>query len=328
MMRFIARYGLLALPLGVLLWLSPAQAQEVLAWHGRAEGSRASLSYGILNTDYGPLSFSCTEGGDGLTFTYMHEPVDAHDGVEVEVWLQAGGIKMPIRTFGWRLELDDVFVLKGKTELDDRLIDILTSRGKLLVFVEDGSEEFPLEGAREAAAHLIEACRGQKVDAAAAEVKMCEISAWFNGPGPENLAIRAAPEPDAEIVATLPPPRQIEEFVFRTEMEISGFRRGWFRVNQAFILDYLFDEPTEIVFEGEGWVVGNHLGLLLNHQHLYEKPSFDAKTVADLAGPDSFTVDRLHACAGYWVEVEGHIFGKHHRGWTSGTCSNQVTTCP
>src|SRR5690606_36946825 len=79
---------------------------------------------------------------------------------------------------------------------------------------------------------------------------------------------------------------------------------------------------------------GDHLGLLINHRYLYEKPSSDAMVVADLskiderAGPDSFAVQRLHACAGSWLEVEGHLFSRHHRGWTRGTCSNQVATCP
>src|SRR5690606_42026263 len=83
---------------------------------------------------------TCSREGDGLTFTYIHEPIEAYDGVEVEVLLQAGDIEVPIRTFGWRLALDDTFVLEGKAELDDRLIDLrseehtseLQSREKLV----------------------------------------------------------------------------------------------------------------------------------------------------------------------------------------------------
>lgn len=332
MMRFLKVPEALLLSLGALLGLSPALAQQDLAWHGRAEAGGAALFYGIPDTDYGPLSFSCSRGGDGVTFTYIHEPIEAYDGVEVEVLLHAGDIEVPIRTFGWRPELDDAFVLEGKTELDDQLIDLLTSRGVLFVFVEDGAEEFPLDGAREAAIHLIETCRGQEVDPAA-DVKPCTISAWFNGKGSKKLDIRAAPRPDAPIIGSMPPPYRVEDFVFKTELDISGFKQGWFRIDQAYVIDYLFDEETKVVFDGEGWVQGDHLGLLL-HWHLYEKPSFDAKIVADLSGidervgPDSFAVERLHACAGSWVEVEGHLFGHHHRGWTRGTCSNQVTTCP
>lgn len=312
----------------------PAVAQDDLAWHGSVEESSAALFYGIPGTDYGPLSFTCSREGDGLTFTYIHEPIEAYDGVEVEVLLQAGDIEVPIRTFGWRLALDDTFVLEGKAELDDRLIDLLTSRGMLFVFVGDGVEEFPLEGAREAAAPLIETCRGQEIAPEAADVRMCDISAWFNGTGPEELDIRAAPRPDAPVIGSMPPPYRVQDFTFKTEMEISGFKQGWFRISQAFVIDYIFDEETKVVFNGEGWVQGDHLGLLINHRYLYEKPSSDAMVVADLskiderAGPDSFAVQRLHACAGSWVEVEGHLFSRHHRGWTRGTCSNQVTTCP
>ncbi|HET9962961.1 MAG TPA: hypothetical protein VFQ34_11540, partial [Nitrospiraceae bacterium] len=252
MMKFLTNLRALFLALGTFPWLSPALAQEDFAWNSRAESGTASLSYGIPNTDYGPLSFSCTRGGDGLTFTYTHEPIDAYDGVEVEVRLQAGEIEVPIKTFGWRLELDDAFVLEGKTELDDRLVDLLTSRGVLFVFVEDGAEEFPLDGAREAAAHLIETCRGQKIDPDAADVKMCQVSAWFNGTGPEDLGIRAAPRIDAPIIGRIPPARRVEDYFFKTEMHISGFQQGWFRVNQAFLVDYISDEETKVAFEGNG----------------------------------------------------------------------------
>ena len=335
MVTSIRPHGLLFAMLGAPLCFSPAPAlaQEDLAWHGRADERSAWLFHAIPGSDYGPLSFSCSRGGGGLTFTYIHEPIEAYEGVEVEVRLQAGGLEVPIKTFGWRLDLDDDFVLKGKAVLDDRLADLLTSRGILSVFVEEGVQEFLLDGAREAAAQLIEICRGQEIDPAA-DVVTCQISAWSHAAAPGGLEIRAAPRPDAAIIGTLPPPRHVEDFVFNTELEISGSKAGWFRIDQALVVDYLFDEETRTVFNGEGWVQGDHLGLLLNNWHLYEKPSLDATVVASLvstdgrAGPDSFVVEKLHACAGYWVEVEGHLLGAQHRGWTGGTCSNQVTTCP
>lgn len=150
---------------GALLCLNPAATiaaaiSEEARWEGRAHEDGATLSYGIPQSDYGPVSFSCTRNSGEVTFVLAHEPVNAREGVEVEVRLQAGDIELPIRTVGARLELDDTFILEGKTRLDERLIDILTSRGTLFVFVEDGAEEFPLDGAREAAVPLIERCGG------------------------------------------------------------------------------------------------------------------------------------------------------------------------
>lgn len=54
--------------------------------------------------------------------------------------------------------MDDLFILEGSATLDSRLTDLITSRGTLLAFVEDGAEEFPVDGAREAAATLLETC--------------------------------------------------------------------------------------------------------------------------------------------------------------------------
>lgn len=93
--------------------------------------------------------------------------------------------------------------------------------------------------------------------------------------------------------------------------------------------------------KGNGWVSGRRLGLGLNYQFLHSAPSRDSPKVATLSGrnadglvygPDTFRVDRIHGCQGDWVEVEGALsngtsVGPRLRGWTTRTCSNQVTTC-
>src|SRR5690606_21423301 len=114
------------------------------------------------------------------------------------------------------------------------------------------------------------------------------------------------------------------------------------RISEGWLLDYIFDEPLETVFAGEGWVSGRYLGLRLNYRHLHNGPSFERPVVATLIGsrdgypygPDSFAVTRVYACRRSWVDVEGAITvdgnaeGPTLRGWTVMTCSNQVTTCP
>lgn len=135
-----------------------ANAQEDLRWFNAIYEGEASLVYGVPETSFAPVAFRCTAGEADAGFTYEHEPIDASDGVEVTVTLQAGDIEVPIQTTGIRLEMDDLFILEGTTPLDDRLIDLLTSQGTLLVFVEDGAEEYPLEGAREAAKGFVKAC--------------------------------------------------------------------------------------------------------------------------------------------------------------------------
>lgn len=319
-----------------------AAAEENPGWHGEKGERGASLFYGIPQSGHAPVSFSCPQGGGDLVFAFAFEPVNAADGAEVEVLLQAGDIEVPISTTGTRIEMDDLFILEGRTALDARLVDLITSRGTLHVFVEDGAEEFSLDGAREAAAALIETCVARSGEADIAGVEACAISAWSTDPDPNGLNVRAAPQSDAPIIGNLPAAREVGVERFATEVSITGSKDGWLRISEGVVIDYIWDDPTEIAFKGEGWVSGRHLGLRLNYRHLHAGPSPDAPVVATIAGtadgtrygPDSILVDRIHACWGDWVEVEGALtidgisHGPGLRGWTTGTCSNQVTTCP
>ncbi|MBO3759065.1 SH3 domain-containing protein [Ciceribacter sp. L1K23] len=161
----------------------------------------------------------------------------------------------------------------------------------------------------------------------------CDIWAWSIDDDPKGLNVRSGPSTAHGVIAVLPPPKRKEGYVFRTEVEVKESQAGWFRITQAVVPDYLDEGGDQTVFEGEGWVSGGGLGLLLNRIKLYEAPSTEATVVAELLdgnvdGPDSFTVERLYACTGWWVEVEATLGERRHRGWASGTCSNQVTTCP
>lgn len=178
--------------------------------------------------------------------------------------------------------------------------------------------------------------------AARPAIEACAISAWSTDPDPKGLNVRAAPESTAAIIGNLPVARKVGAERFATEVSITGSQDGWLRISEGVVIDYIGDNPTEIAFKGEGWVWGAHIGLRLNSRYLRSAPSDDASVVATLAGttngirygPDSILVERIHACRGGWVEIEGMLkidgisYGPDLRGWTTGTCSNQVTTCP
>ncbi len=135
----------------------PARADQV-TWFGNRSEDGASLIYGTPDSGYGKIVFTCEAGQDDLMFVYEHEPINPQDGVEVDVLLSAGDIEVPVSTTGTRLEIDDAFILEGQTRLDKRLRDILTSSGTLTVTVEDGTAEYPLDGAAKAAGALLEVC--------------------------------------------------------------------------------------------------------------------------------------------------------------------------
>jgi hypothetical protein len=185
------------------------------------------------------------------------------------------------------------------------------------------------------AACLILATVGSVLSSAnafAQQISTCSISAWVDDTDPNGLNVRAGPSSDAAIVGLLP----YDESQMAAEMSITGSQDGWFRIDKAVLDDYTAAAP-KVVFEGEGWVSGRLIGLLLNDADLHTAPSEDSPVVAHLfyedpkgnvGGADSFGVDRLLACQGDWVEVEGTFFDMPLQGWATRTCANQVTTCP
>ncbi|WP_367717669.1 hypothetical protein AB2N04_06040 [Nitratireductor sp. GISD-1A_MAKvit] len=305
-----------------------AIAEENLGWHGQKIDDGASLFYGVPQTDYAPLSLSCAQGSDELAFVFAFAPINAFDGVEVGVLLESGDISVPIATTGARIEMDNSFILEGKTVLDTRLTDLLTSRGTLSVFVEDGAEEYPLDGAREAAAALLETCIGKAATPPVQETTQCDIAAWVMKGAPADLVVRAGPGPEYPAFSTIPRPYTDGEEIYFPQVTITGSRGGWLRISEV-ITELHGGLPTEPIttFSGEGWLPGDVLRLWVESGRVFSRPSDDAPIAATFDS-DEFAVEALHACTGLWVEVEGRHADKRARGWTRDVCASQVTTCP
>ena len=125
-------------------------AEDDLGWHGNVHDGMATLFWGIPQSGYAEIAFSCHSGSQGAGFVFAFAPIHAVDGVEVTVTLEAGDIAIPIRTTGALMQMDDQFLLEGQVAVDAQLVALLDAPGLLSVFVEDGSVEYPLDGAREA----------------------------------------------------------------------------------------------------------------------------------------------------------------------------------
>lgn len=339
-MRMLGQAGT-ALRAAVLACLLPAgaMAEEEIGWHGKANPHGATLFYGSPQSDYASVSFSCSLDGNGLTFVHAFVPNDPIDSAEVEVRLQAGEITVPIRTTGMHDEdvTSRLFILEGRTVLDDRLTDLITSGGTLTVVIGHEVEEYPLAGAREAAAPLLKTCAGQTLKTRATQATICRIRAWSTDPDPAGLNVRAGPGTQYAVIGRLPPPQEIGGEHFSTEVSIVGSHDGWFRIEEATVDNYIVDFGPNVVFEGEGWVSGRLLGLSVEGSYLFLRPSREASVALDLnerlevpRGADyrGLELERLHACMGNWVEVEVTHIDKRFRGWTDDICSSQVTTCP
>ncbi len=315
-----------------------AAAAEKSGWHGDADTDGASLHYGIPQSDHPPVSFSCMPDGNGLTFVFAFTPSTPIDSAQVDVLLRAGDIAVPIRTTGMHMEVPSrLFILEGRTVLDDRLIDLITLDGTLTVSVENEVKEYPLEGAREAAAPLIRSCAGQAQETGATNATICRMRAWSIDTDPDGQNVRAGPGTEYAVIGRLPPPQQIGGESFATEVSIVGSQNGWFRIDEATINNYIVDTGPDLVFEGDGWLSGQLLGISVEGSALFTEPSRRAPLALDphenpelRQGPDypGLELERLHACMGDWAEVEVTDLGKRARGWTDDICSSQVTTCP
>jgi hypothetical protein len=127
-------------------------------WFGTHIEGGAQLIYGTPNSGHIVLSFACRGKAEPLEFTFAHEPIDARPGVRMTVFLAAGDLEISIPTRGERLEMDDQFILSGSVPLDNRLRRLLSTGSNLEVRVDDGVEDYPLDGAAEAAAELFARC--------------------------------------------------------------------------------------------------------------------------------------------------------------------------
>jgi hypothetical protein len=167
----------------------------------------------------------------------------------------------------------------------------------------------------------------------------CVLSGWSSDSDPAGLNIRAAPRADAEIIGRVPQPRQgadgkpVEE---AAEFRIIGSRNGWFLITGVKFVGYYSDDGKDrAVFAGPGWVFADKVRFLINRPEVRGAPAGNAQVLSRLqsadrtGGPDSAKIDHVFGCSGAFAEAAVHMDGERPtRGWVTGICSNQVTTCP
>lgn len=172
-------------------------------------------------------------------------------------------------------------------------------------------------------------------DAGTDGISQCEAGAWTTDTDPAGLNIRSGPGTGYPIIGTIPPPMELSNGTFASEVSITGSKDGWFRIGWASFFNYDTDEDI-LHFEGEGWVSGRHLAFAVEARELRGGPSVDSPVTFDFSegrseeesDPYFFEIERLLGCEGHWVEMEGMFHGEPARGWAADICPSQVTTCP
>jgi hypothetical protein len=166
-------------------------------------------------------------------------------------------------------------------------------------------------------------------------VAACALSGWSSDPDPNGLNIRAAPRADAEIIGRVPPPEEQAGDSYAAELDIIGSRSGWFLIDRVKFRDYGSGKGERGLFSGSGWVFADKVRFLINRPEVRGAPAGNAPVLAKLrapdgtAGPDSAKIDHVFGCSGAFADAAVHMEGQRPvRGWVTGICSNQVTTCP
>lgn len=169
----------------------------------------------------------------------------------------------------------------------------------------------------------------------ATDVTACNLSGWSNDPDPAGLNIRSAPRADAEIIGRVPAARAQGGDSYAAEFVIIGSRNGWLLVRDVKFADYGSGKGDRAVFAGPGWVFADKVRFTINRAEVRGAPAANAPVLARLrsadgaAGPDSAFIDHVYGCSGAFAEAAVHLEGQRAvRGWVTGICSNQVTTCP
>jgi hypothetical protein len=168
-----------------------------------------------------------------------------------------------------------------------------------------------------------------------AGVTACAVSGWSNDQDPAGLNVRAAPRLDAAIIGRVPPPQTQAGDSYAAEFRIIGSRNGWLLVRDVKFADYGDSKGDHVLLRGPGWVFADKVRFLINHPEVRSAPAADASVITKLqsqdlsGGPDSATIDHVFGCSGDFADVTTHMDGQHTtRGWVTGICSNQITTCP
>jgi hypothetical protein len=133
----------------------------------------------------------------------------------------------------------------------------------------------------------------------------------------------------------VPPQRAQSGDSYAAEFDIMGSRNGWLLVRGVRFADYGGGKGDRTVFAGPGWVFADKVRFTINRAEVRGAPVDDAPVLAklrnadDSAGPDSAFIDHIYGCSGAFAEATVHMDGQRPvRGWVTGICSNQVTTCP
>ena len=149
----------------ILIGLSPggilpvaAQDEEQPRWFGNTYDRTTVLVYGVPDSDYVMLHFSCTTGNPAVNIHLQDEESLAEEGTLLSVILSAGGENIAFSEKAIPNEDSGGKDVEGHLPLDQTLRRILTATGTLEIVVDGHTQTYDMDGAAEPAAAMLAAC--------------------------------------------------------------------------------------------------------------------------------------------------------------------------
>lgn len=157
---FLAAILIALLPVALLP--AAAEDEEKPHWFGATYDNKTVLAYGIPDSDYIMLSFSCRLGAPVVKVGIQDEESSAEEGAIVPVRMVSGGIHMEFSEKARSNQDSGGIELHSDMPLTQTLRRILTSGDTLEVTVDEHKQRYEMEDAAEPAAAMIAACDAPK----------------------------------------------------------------------------------------------------------------------------------------------------------------------
>lgn len=140
-----------------------AQDEERPCWFGGGYDDVTTLAYGIPDSDYVALHFSCTVGKPVVNAYVRDEESSAGEGAAMHVRLSAGGQQVAFSGKAIPNEDSGGKDVRGELPLDDTLRTILSAKGELEIVVDGHTQRYDMEGAAKPAIAMLATCDAPKV---------------------------------------------------------------------------------------------------------------------------------------------------------------------
>ncbi|HWM82073.1 MAG TPA: hypothetical protein VNQ56_08420 [Pseudolabrys sp.] len=139
-----------------------AQDEEQPRWFGYSFDNKTTLAYGVPDSDYVVLYFSCAIGKPVVNVYVQDEESSAERRTPLLVQLSAGADRVEFSGKTTPNEDSGGADIEGRLPLDDTLRRILSTTGTLEIVIDKRTQRYAMGSAAQPAAAMLSACNSPK----------------------------------------------------------------------------------------------------------------------------------------------------------------------